>query len=111
MEMRKRVDGGTYIIIYILIMESMKVSIRSYSGIVDDGVVALLSINIENEYYDALYWYDEFTHLIVSPDEVNDSLGVSNIRLHPEYPQILKYLKSNREDYYVALDKLFKAAI
>jgi len=65
----------------------MNFDIIEYLGKFEDGVLVLISLNYENEYYDATFFYkDDFVTLTINED-LEDLIG--EIEKYPQYNNLI----------------------
>jgi len=84
------------------INDKIDISIKSYIGQLEDGVLALLSIMYDSKSYEGTYWYDKEYRVLTADDELTEILG--DIEKIDEYEDIMKYLYDNISDF----DEIYK---
>jgi hypothetical protein len=77
---------------------SFNISIVEYFGKVVNGVLVLLSIIYEEEYYEATFFYTDKTYALVISEELEEKIGIK-IQEHPEYQEIITYVQSKVVPY------------
>lgn len=71
--------------------QNLDISIKDYLGILQDGVSVILSIKLDNEIFESMYWYNENTNLIILDDELEFKIGA--IQEKEYYADLILYLK------------------
>ena len=66
----------------------MEFDILEYLGKVEDGVLVLLSFNIDNEFYDSTFYYKEGYVTLTISEQMEEHIGYV-IEEHPEYSSII----------------------
>jgi hypothetical protein len=86
-------------------MKEIEVSILEYLGKFELGILVLVSLNIEKEYYEATFYYDQENMVLTVSEEMEEKYG--DIKTYQEYPLILKSLLKKvvpHKDMYNRLD-------
>jgi len=65
----------------------MNFDIIEYLGKFEDGVLVLISLNYENEYYDATFFYKEDFVTLTINEDLEDLIG--EIEKHPLYNNLV----------------------
>ena len=73
-------------------MKKFDVSIIEYLGKVEGGILVLMGIVYENEYYESTFFYNETDILLTVSEELEQIVG--DIKKHPAYATILKDILS-----------------
>jgi hypothetical protein len=68
-------------------MSKFEVSIIEYLGKFENGVLVLLGITHENQYYDATFFYTKEEIVLTISDEMEEIVG--DIKEHPQYKDLL----------------------
>lgn len=68
-------------------------SVLEYLGKVADGVLVLLSVIYEEEYFEATFFYNQTVDILTISEELENKIGAT-IQSHPDYHQIMNYIKS-----------------
>lgn len=68
-------------------------SVLEYLGKVADGVLVLLSVIYEEEYFEATFFYNLSTNILTVSEELELKIGGSIIH-HKDYEDIIKVVKS-----------------
>lgn len=69
----------------------MDIGLSHYLGILEEGVLALLSINYDNEYFEGTYWYDDKNNMIITFDRrLLDKLNIEITNEYTEYENEVK---------------------
>lgn len=68
-----------------------KANILDYLGKYEDGILVLLTIEYNNSYYDATYFYNK-EHLLLTVSDDLDTLLENDITSYPEYPDLIRSL-------------------
>ena len=71
-------------------MGKIEVSILEYLGKFELGILVLVGINIDREYYDGTFYYDEENIVLTVSEEMEEKYG--DIKRNPQYPEVLKSL-------------------
>ena len=71
----------------------MSFSILEYLGKVADGILVLLSVIVDEEYYEATLFYNNENLILTISEEMEERLGTP-ILLHPEYNSIMQSIKA-----------------
>lgn len=83
-------------------------SVLEYLGKVAGGVLVLLSVVHEQEYYEATFFYNQNNYLLTMSEDFEERIGMQ-IQEHPDYTDIIKTIKSKvvpHEQIYNRLDDL-----
>ena len=93
-----------------MIIGKYNVSLNSYLGKVESGILALLSIIYEDETYEGTYWYkvsdtDKRYDVITVDCYLDDKLGY-DFSEDENYEEILKYLIENSIEYKKGMEEL-----
>jgi hypothetical protein len=86
-------------------MKEIEVSILEYLGKFELGILVLVSLSIEKEYYEATFYYDQENMVLTISEEMEEKYG--DIKKYQEYPLILKSLLKKvvpHKDMYNRLD-------
>lgn len=65
----------------------MNFDIIEYLGKFEDGVLVLISLNCENEYYDATFFYKEDFVTLTINEDLEDLIG--EIEKYPQYNNLI----------------------
>jgi len=58
----------------------MNISVIDYIGVVEDGISVLLSLEINNKFYELLFWFNKDNlYRFYASDELLERLGVKDI--------------------------------
>jgi len=68
-------------------MNKIDVSIVEYTGKFADGIIVLLGIMYDGEYFDACFFYTPEDIVLTISDEMEEKVG--DIKKHPQYKDIL----------------------
>ena len=79
-------------------------NINSYMGIYEKGVMVILSINYNDEFYEGTYWYNNEIEVLTLNEPLREKFP--NIQEDESYEDIMKFLKENSLDYDKAILKL-----
>lgn len=79
------------------INERMDVSISSYLGKLEKGVLVLLSIIYDSKSYEGTYWYTDEYRVLTFESELDEIIG--DIQSYSQYDNIMEYLNENTSDY------------
>ena len=69
-------------------MKTFDFSVLEYLGKVEDGVLVLLSVMHQRNYYEATFFYDDKNIILTISDELESVVG--DIKKHPEYMDCLR---------------------
>lgn len=69
-------------------MDKFQPSILEYLGKLENGIMVLLSIVYDNEYYEATYFYTDEKLVLTVPEELEEKLG-HKITEDEEYPKLI----------------------
>lgn len=72
-------------------MDKFKVSILEYLGKLGQGIMVLISVVYEDEYYECTYFYTAEQLVLTAPEELEAAIG-HKITEDKEYPEIIKFL-------------------
>lgn len=70
-------------------MAKFNPSIIDYLGKLDFGVLVLISIVYNQEYFEATFFYTEEQMVLTISEELEEKIG-GDIKQDPEYPELLK---------------------
>ena len=82
----------------------LEIGINNYLGLYENGVMALLSINYNDDYYEGTYWYNLEGDVITIDERLCEFFP--EINDDKEYDSIIEHLKNKRLDYNDALNEL-----
>lgn len=82
----------------------VKTSIIEYLGKVENGILTLVSLVINNKYYECTFFYNEKDIILTIPDELESEIG--DIKLRPEYPSILKDILTRIVPYSEMIERI-----
>jgi hypothetical protein len=68
----------------------LKLNIKNYYGIVENGVLAILSIEHDNKFYEGTYWYSKELELMTVEIDLETIIG--KIEDHVDYDNYLNQL-------------------
>lgn len=68
----------------------LKLNIKNYYGIVENGVLAILSIEHDNKFYEGTYWYSDTIKLMTIEIDLENIIG--KIEDDAEYENYLIHL-------------------
>jgi hypothetical protein len=71
-------------------MGEVEVSILEYLGKFELGILVLVSLSIEKEYYEATFYYDQENMVLTISEEMEEKYG--DIKKYKQYPLILRSL-------------------
>lgn len=71
----------------------MNFSVLEYLGRVADGILVLISVIYEEEYFEATFFYNNESFILTISEEMEERLGTP-IQLHPEYNSIMQSIKA-----------------
>lgn len=80
--------------------KNLNISIKDYIGIIDNGVSVILSVKVDNEFYESLFWYDRANYLLTHSDELESKTSAIDNN------EIIDWLKTevpNFDDIYKQL--------
>jgi hypothetical protein len=69
-------------------MDDFQISILEYLGKVEDGILVLLSVTYQKQYYEATFFYNHQDILLTISEELESLIG--DIKQHKLYPDILR---------------------
>ena len=71
----------------------MDISIIDFIGQVGDGVGVLLSLRIEEDIYEMIYWFnkDDKYRVVVDPNFLI-KYNIQDIYQHPQLPDLIRYV-------------------
>lgn len=69
-------------------MKTFEFSVLEYLGKLENGVLVLLSVIHERNYYEATFFYDNRNIILTISDELESVIG--DIKQHPEYFDCLR---------------------
>lgn len=75
----------------------LKFLIKDYYGIVEDGVLVMVTTNYNDMYYEGTFWYNESTYLLTIEKDLEDLIG--NIENDANYNTYISDLKAIIADY------------
>ena len=67
------------------------VSIKEYMGKLEGGILAMLSIVIDNDVYDATFWYTDKDKIVTISEKMKVKIGC-DIEGHQDYPALVTKL-------------------
>jgi hypothetical protein len=70
-------------------MDKFQVSVLEYLGRLDNGILVLLSIVYNQNYYEATYFYTEEQLILTVQEDLENDLG-HKISKDEEYPNLIK---------------------
>ena len=74
-------------------MDKFKISILEYLGKLEQGVLVLLSIVYNNQYYEATFFYTNEKLVLTVQEDLEKDLG-HEITKDDDYPNIIKFIIS-----------------
>lgn len=77
----------------------MNFSVLEYLGRVADGILVLISVIYEEEYFEATFFYNNESFILTISEEMEERLGTP-IQLHPEYNSIMQSIKAKIVPFY-----------
>ena len=79
------------------INEKLDITISSYLGRLEKGVLVLLSIMYDSESYEGTYWYTDEYKVLTLDGELDEIIG--NIQEYEDYDNIMEYLRENTSEF------------
>lgn len=79
-------------------------NINSYMGIYEKGVMVILSIKYNDEFYEGTYWYNNEIEVLTLNESLREQFP--NIQEDESYEDIIEFLKESSLDYDKAILKL-----
>lgn len=77
--------------------DKLDISINTYLGKLENGVLVLLSIICEGNVYEATYWYNEEYKVLTLESRLNSELG--DVKDLDEYDSIMEFLDKETSNY------------
>jgi hypothetical protein len=81
------------------------VSVLDYLGKLNNGVLVLLSIVYQNEYFESTFFYTKEDILLTISDNLENKLG-TKIENHPDYKELLKQILKKIAPYNEVINQL-----
>lgn len=79
--------------------------ILDYLGKFEDGVLVLITIQYEDVFYDATYFYNKEHLLLTISDDLEAKLGI-DIKSDPDYPDLIRLLLKKTIPYNEIINRL-----
>jgi hypothetical protein len=71
-------------------MKGIEVSILEYLGTLEDGVLTIISIMYDDQYFEGTFFYTDKDMVFTISEELEEQIG--DIKKHPQYFEIIKKL-------------------
>jgi hypothetical protein len=71
-------------------MNEFELSVLEYLGKLEDGVLAIISVMYNSQYYEASFFYTDKDMVFTISDELESQVG--EIKNHPKYQDLLRKL-------------------
>ena len=76
----------------------LDISIKDYIGVLEGGIAVVISMKHEENIYEAIYWYDNQNHKVLTIDmDLEDIIG--KIEDYDKYSEIMTYLDTETPDF------------
>jgi len=85
-------------------MNNFDVSVIDYLGKFQNGVLVLIAITLDSQYFDATFFYTKEEIVLTISDEMEEVVG--NIKEHPNYKDLLLIILKKVLPYHDIADRI-----
>lgn len=75
------------------------ISVKSYLGKLNDGILVLLSVKYNSKIYECSYWYTEDLDVITFDEDLRRIIGEFEKLTDKNKKSIISFLRENTSDY------------